>query len=98
VLNEHAATICCPWDKSTRHQTLPGFVSGGDPQQCDSGTDAKQKWAEQLLDEARAMIDMPSLTSGNAMLMRDTAMQNTFVCQPQQRNIHGRVFGGFIMR
>ncbi|KAL0026597.1 hypothetical protein WJX77_009204 [Trebouxia sp. C0004] len=66
--------------------------------QCDSGTDAKQKWAEQLLGEARAMIDMPSLTSGNAMLMRDTAMQNTFVCQPQQRNIHGRVFGGFIMR
>lgn len=44
------------------------------------------------------MTDMPSLTSGNAMLIRDTAMQNTFVCQPQQRNIHGRVFGGFIMR
>ncbi|KAL0055761.1 hypothetical protein WJX82_004111 [Trebouxia sp. C0006] len=63
-----------------------------------NGTNAKQKWAEQLLGEARAMIDMPSLTSGNAMLMRDTAMQNTFVCQPQQRNIHGRVFGGFIMR
>ena len=98
VLNEQAATMCCPWDKSTRHQGLPGFVCGADLQQCDSGTDAKQKWAEQLLGEARAMIDMPSLTSGNAMLMRDTAMQNTFVCQPQQRNIHGRVFGGFIMR
>ncbi|KAL3154228.1 hypothetical protein ABBQ32_013731 [Trebouxia sp. C0010 RCD-2024] len=61
-------------------------------------TIAQRRWAETLLAEARAMTDMPSLTSGNAMLIRDTAMQNTFVCQPQQRNIHGRVFGGFIMR
>lgn len=61
-------------------------------------TAAKRKWADELLAEARAMTDMPSLTSGNAMLIHDTAMQNTFVCQPQQRNIHGRVFGGFIMR
>lgn len=62
------------------------------------GTHAQQKWAEQLLSEARTIIDMPSLASGDAMLMRDTIMQNTFTCQPQQRNIHGRVFGGFIMR
>ncbi|KAL3139880.1 hypothetical protein ABBQ38_004174 [Trebouxia sp. C0009 RCD-2024] len=61
-------------------------------------TVAQRKWADTLLAEARAMTDMPSLTSGDAMLIRDTAMQNTFVCQPQQRNVHGRVFGGFIMR
>ena len=65
---------------------------------CLAGTEAQQKWAEQLLSEARAIIDMPALTSGDAMLMRETVMQNTFTCQPQQRNIHGRVFGGFIMR
>ena len=23
---------------------------------------------------------------------------NSFICQPQQRNIHGRIFGGFLMR
>ena len=44
------------------------------------------------------MTDMPSLASGQALLMKDTIMQNTFVCQPQQRNIHGRMFGGFLMR
>jgi acyl-coenzyme A thioesterase 9 len=25
-------------------------------------------------------------------------LSNTFVCQPQQRNMHGRIFGGFLMR
>ena len=63
-----------------------------------AATLARRKWAEELLAEARAMTDMPSLACGYAMLIHDTAMQNTFVCQPQQRNIHGRVFGGFIMR
>lgn len=27
-----------------------------------------------------------------------TSLSNTFVCQPQQRNMHGRIFGGFLMR
>lgn len=30
--------------------------------------------------------------------MDDTSLENTFTCQPQQRNVHGRVFGGFLMR
>ena len=30
--------------------------------------------------------------------MDATALSNTFTCQPQQRNMHGRVFGGFLMR
>lgn len=30
--------------------------------------------------------------------MNETSLENTFTCQPQQRNIHGRVFGGFLMR
>jgi len=30
--------------------------------------------------------------------MEETLMENTFTCQPQQRNMHGRVFGGFLMR
>lgn len=55
-------------------------------------------WAEGLLDKGRILVDMPSLAQPNAMLMSDTALQNTFTCQPQQRNIHGRVFGGFLMR
>lgn len=31
-------------------------------------------------------------------MMRETLLQNTFICQPQSRNVHGRVFGGFLMR
>jgi acyl-coenzyme A thioesterase 9 len=32
------------------------------------------------------------------LLMDDTSLENTFTCQPQQRNMHGRIFGGFLMR
>lgn len=28
----------------------------------------------------------------------ETSLSNTFVAQPQQRNMHGRIFGGFLMR
>lgn len=38
------------------------------------------------------------LAAGDALLMDSTRLSNTFTCQPQQRNMHGRVFGGFLMR
>jgi acyl-coenzyme A thioesterase 9 len=44
------------------------------------------------------MLDLPALAQGNAVLMQATKLANTFTCQPQQRNMHGRVFGGFLMR
>lgn len=44
------------------------------------------------------MLDLPALAQGDAVLMQNTKLQNTFTCQPQQRNMHGRVFGGFLMR
>ena len=34
----------------------------------------------------------------HVLLMDDTSLENTFTCQPQQRNMHGRIFGGFLMR
>lgn len=55
-------------------------------------------WAEERLAEARAMMDLPALAHGDAVLMHRTKLHNTFTCQPQQRNMHGRVFGGFLMR
>ena len=30
--------------------------------------------------------------------MDDTSLSNTFTCQPEERNMHGRIFGGFLMR
>ncbi|PRQ46052.1 putative thiolester hydrolase [Rosa chinensis] len=51
-----------------------------------------------LLAEGRVFCDMPALADRDSILIRDTCLQNSFICQPQQRNIHGRIFGGFLMR
>lgn len=51
-----------------------------------------------LLAEGRVFIDMPALADRDSILLKDTCLQNSLVCQPQQRNTHGRIFGGFLMR
>nr|KYP40397.1 hypothetical protein KK1_038265 [Cajanus cajan] len=52
----------------------------------------------ELLAEGRIFCDMPALANRDSILMKDTCQQNSFICQPQKRNIHGRIFGGFLMR
>lgn len=52
----------------------------------------------ELLAEGRIFCDMPALADRDSIPIRDTCLQNYLVCQPQQRNIHGRIFGGFLMR
>ncbi len=42
--------------------------------------------------------ELPALAAADGVLMPATRQHNTFICQPQQRNTHGRVFGGFLMR
>lgn len=51
-----------------------------------------------MLAEGRVFIDMPALADRDSILIKDTCLQNALVCQPQQRNTHGRIFGGFLMR
>ncbi|GAU14561.1 hypothetical protein TSUD_96250, partial [Trifolium subterraneum] len=51
-----------------------------------------------LLAEGRIFSDMPALADRDSILIKDTCLQNSFICQPQQRNTHGRIFGGFLMR
>lgn len=51
-----------------------------------------------LLAEGQIFSDMPALADRDSMLITDTCLQNAIMCQPQQRNIHGRIFGGFLMR
>lgn len=51
-----------------------------------------------LLAEGRVFCDLPALADRDSILIRDTCLRNSFICQPQQRNIHGRIFGGFLMR
>ena len=54
--------------------------------------------ADALLREAAIKRDLPALADRSAVLMSQTLLENTFTAQPQQRNIHGRIFGGFLIR
>jgi len=53
---------------------------------------------QRLIEEGSAMQDMPALGSRNAILMKHTGLENSVVCQPQNVNTGGRVFGGFISK
>ncbi|GAB2294144.1 Acyl-coenzyme A thioesterase 2, chloroplastic [Dionaea muscipula] len=41
---------------------------------------------------------MSMLADRDWILVNDVCLHNSLICQPQQRNIHGHVFGGFLMR
>lgn len=60
--------------------------------------DSEADRLKELLAEGRIFCDMPALADRDSILIRDTCLQNSLMCQPQQRNIHGRIFGGFLMR
>ena len=51
-----------------------------------------------LVERGSAMEDMPALASFNSVLMRYTALENVLVCQPQNVNTAGRVFGGYLSK
>lgn len=50
-----------------------------------------------LLSEGRVFCDMPALADRDSILLKDTRLENSLICQPQQRNMYGRIFGGFLM-
>ena len=56
------------------------------------------KQAAELLKEAGPLMNMPSLADPHSILMANTKMQNAMIAQPQVRNLHDRIFGGFLMR
>lgn len=67
---------------------------GGDKREVENG---EVNRLQALLAEGRIFCDMPALADRNSILLRDTRLENSLICQPQQRNIHGRIFGGFLM-
>ncbi|KAJ7950608.1 Acyl-coenzyme A thioesterase 9, mitochondrial [Quillaja saponaria] len=67
---------------------------GGDWKEFENG---EVNRLEQLLAEGRIFCDMPALANRDSILLRDTRLENSLICQPQQRNIYGRIFGGFLM-
>lgn len=52
---------------------------------------------QELLARGRTARDMPALANGDSILMPQTQLENCFICQPQNTNTSGRVFGGFLM-
>lgn len=68
---------------------------GGERKDLDHGEYNNKLGA--LLAEGRIFSDMPALADRNSILLKDTRLENSLICQPQQRNIHGRIFGGFLM-
>lgn len=55
-------------------------------------------YAHALLKSSKPLLTMPALADPGDILLSETALQNSLVAQPQQRNTAGRVFGGFLMR
>ena len=45
-----------------------------------------------------SFADMPALAHANAVLMKNTSLENSVICQPQNTNTAGRVFGGFLSK
>lgn len=52
---------------------------------------------ETMLAEGWIFNNIPSLADRESILMRETRLESSLICQPQHRNMHGRVFGGFLM-
>lgn len=64
----------------------------------DAELNATNQQVKQLLEQAQTLISMPALVTENAMLISQTRVENSLLCQPQQRNMADRIFGGFLMR
>jgi acyl-coenzyme A thioesterase 9 len=54
--------------------------------------------AHELLSKSKRLLSMPALAEPSEILLSETALENSLIAQPQQRNTAGRVFGGFLMR
>mmetsp|Transcript_5444 Transcript_5444/g.15149 ORF Transcript_5444/g.15149 Transcript_5444/m.15149 type:complete len:278 (+) Transcript_5444:221-1054(+) len=58
----------------------------------------RAQWVAEMMDKAQIAEDMPALVKAGWIWRRDTTHENMLMCQPQQRNMAGRIFGGFLMR
>lgn len=65
--------------------------------QANVNTKEMEEIRDKLVESGSAMEDMPALAHPNAVLMKSTTLENSLVCQPQNVNTAGKVFGGFIM-
>ncbi|KAK6146374.1 hypothetical protein DH2020_020243 [Rehmannia glutinosa] len=83
------------WEEAEQRNKLRKRKKGEQKKEIN---DEEMRRLDELLSEGRVFCDMPALANRDSILIKDTCLQNSLMCQPQQRNIHGRIFGGFLMR
>lgn len=59
---------------------------------------AKAAFVEEQTRASRLLHELPALVPTNVISVDATRAENIFVAQPQQRNLSGRIFGGFLLR
>lgn len=82
------------YEQAEARNNLKKRKRGGEKRDFENG---EANRLQALLAEGRIFCDMPALADRDSILLRDTSLENALICQPQQRNIHGRIFGGFLM-
>jgi acyl-coenzyme A thioesterase 9 len=80
--------------KKRRLKTL----AAGDAGLSEATREAKRRFAADAMARARALLELPALAPPDVVAVDATRCDNTFVAQPQQRNLSGRIFGGFLLR
>uniref|UniRef100_A0A7S4C2Y0 HotDog ACOT-type domain-containing protein n=1 Tax=Chrysotila carterae TaxID=13221 RepID=A0A7S4C2Y0_CHRCT len=86
------------YDECEQSSKLQKELRQRTPEQRLEAHTKRAKQQQQLLREANTLLTMPSLAPADTVLMTSTETQNALICQPQQRNTAGRIFGGFLMR
>ncbi|KAL5562263.1 hypothetical protein UlMin_032010 [Ulmus minor] len=59
--------------------------------------EVKNRKIKALLGEGLNFYDMPSLAVRDSILLSETRLESLLICQPQHRNMHGKIFGGLLM-
>ena len=80
--------------KKRRAKTL----AAGDAGLSESLAAEKASFVEERARRARSLSELPALAPPDVISVAATLCENIFVAQPQQRNLSGRIFGGFLLR
>jgi acyl-coenzyme A thioesterase 9 len=80
--------------KKRRAKTL----AAGDAGLSESLAADKASFVEERARRSRSLSELPALAPPDVISVAATLCENIFVAQPQQRNLSGRIFGGFLLR
>ncbi|NP_001333766.1 thioesterase superfamily protein [Solanum lycopersicum] len=58
----------------------------------------RKKKKEEKKDNLNELLLANIKDNNNNILINETCLQNYLVCQPEKNNIHGQIFGGYLMR